>query len=160
MVDYTEMFNKARVKLGRELTVHTVTIAFEGMMTGCGCPVTNTVGFTFTITHHGESCKYHRDGKQRVGDGIRNAIASVYGQPNTLAMTKPWCGLFPHEEVAHCRTLDNARLIAAAPQLLAALANVVAQFEGIDDSKWPTQGMRVAVEQARTAIARVMGDDL
>ena len=99
MVDYTEMFNKARVEAGREPTPHTVTTVFEGMVTGCGCPVVNATGYTFTILHNSESCLYRREGKQQVGDGVRNAIASVYGQPNVLAMTKPWCGLFPYEEV-------------------------------------------------------------
>lgn len=43
-------------------------------------------------------------------------------------------------------------LLAERDALRAALTLIVAQFEGIDDDKWPTEGMKVAIQQARVAL--------
>ena len=97
-LDYTEIFNEARVKAGKEPTHFTIILIHEGMTAGCECPIIRSNGKTFTIRHDLAICKYGREGKQRVGDGIHNAIGSLQGEPFVIPMTDPWCGLFPYEQ--------------------------------------------------------------
>jgi hypothetical protein len=52
----------------------------------------------------------------------------------------------------------NQILHQAAPKLFAALDLVVAQFEGIADDKWPTNGMQIAIEKARAALTEARGE--
>jgi len=60
-------------------------------------------------------------------------------------VSEPSVGFIPVEE--------------AAPDLLEVLELVVAQFEGIADDKWATEGIRVAIEKARAAIAKARGGE-
>lgn len=52
----------------------------------------------------------------------------------------------------------NARLIAKAPDLLEKLDKVIAQFADIADDKWPTEGMKVVIEEARELLDKVKGE--
>ena len=98
IADYTEIFNEARVKAGKEPTAFTIVLIHEDMTAGCGCPVIRASNKTFTILHDRETCKYKHAGKQRVGDGVHNAIGSLLGEPCVIPMTDPFCGLFPYEQ--------------------------------------------------------------
>ena len=104
MNDYTEIFNEARVKAGKEPTNFIITIVHEGMVAGCGCPIIRASNKTFTILHDPAMCKYGGEGKQRVGDGVHNAVGSLQSEPFVIPMTDPFCGLFPYEQQARAAT--------------------------------------------------------
>jgi hypothetical protein len=63
-----------------------------------------------------------------------------------------------HKDPKHGFTADraraNARLIAAAPDLLAALENLLNPIE----KGWKVDDMTVRIEEARAAIAKARGD--
>ena len=50
----------------------------------------------------------------------------------------------------------DARLIAAAPELLEALEKIVRMFEGADDTVWAVEDYR---QKARAAIAKAKGEE-
>jgi len=99
--DRTVEFNEARQARGFAPIKQTVYAAQEGMRAGCGCEIIRANGQTFTIRHRVETCKYSQprtEVRQVVGDGIHNAIGSLFGEPDTLIMTQPHLGLFPYEQ--------------------------------------------------------------
>ena len=69
----------------------------------------------------------------------------------------------PTEIVGGCGCCDSpwvsceadARLIAAAPELLEALEKIVRMFEGADDTVWAVEDYR---QKARAAIAKAKGE--
>ena len=62
-------------------------------------------------------------------------------------------------EVAHCQKLENAILIAAAPDLLAALEALVADIDGCEtEEDFIIMANGFAVEQARAALAGARGE--
>ncbi len=80
----------------------------------------------------------HTPGPWRVGD----VGHTVFGPPN---------GNPSPETIAKVRRVANARLIAAAPEMLAALQFVAECFRDTDSRIW---------DVARAAIAKATGDDL
>ena len=53
-------------------------------------------------------------------------------------------------------TMEDARLIAAAPDLLEALEKIVRMFEGADDTVWAVEDYH---QKARAAIAKAKGEE-
>lgn len=51
---------------------------------------------------------------------------------------------------------EDARLIAAAPELLEALEKIVRMFEGADDTVWAVEDYH---QKARAAIAKAKGEE-
>ena len=104
MTDLTNQFNEARQQNGwPPVTTHTIVQIHEGMRAGCGCEVISATGNTFTIRYRRETCRntiaHHRtEWRQVVGDGVRNAVGSLFERPDVLPMTMPLTGLFPFEE--------------------------------------------------------------
>ena len=104
MTDWTEKFNAARQANGWDpITTHIVTQVHEGMRVGCGCEIISASGNKFTIRHRHETChnvisKNLTEWHQVVGDGVRNAVGSLWERPDVLPMTMPWTGLFPYED--------------------------------------------------------------
>lgn len=99
--NWTEEFNKARQAHGLAPISQTVYTAQEGMTAGCGCEIIRANGTTFTIRHRQDTCRYSHprtEVRQVVGDGIHNAVGSLFGEPDALIMTMPGSGLFPHEQ--------------------------------------------------------------
>mgnify|MGYP001098766705 CR=1 FL=1 len=48
--------------------------------------------------------------------------------------------------------MPNSQQENRVRELTRALKRVVAQFAKIDDSKWPTRGMRLAIENAKRVV--------
>ena len=104
MTDWTEKFNAARQANGWDpITTHTIVQIHEGMRAGCGCDIISATGNTFTIRHRRETChnvlaRHTIEWREVVGDGVRNAVGSLFETNDVLAMTMPWTGLFPYED--------------------------------------------------------------
>jgi hypothetical protein len=87
----------------------------------------------------------------------RGVQACVIGAKNDRGFT-PW--------VCHIQTADietgnaNARLIAAAPDLLEAIQDLLNQFEQRGVLVDPQHPDRIAVEQARVALAKAIGSSM
>jgi hypothetical protein len=91
----------------------------------------------------------HTPGPWRIGD----AGFTVFGPPKPGALA---------ETIAPTKNRANARLIAAAPDLLEVLGDVLpwlqkAEAEGVFANCAAPQGGRRAIERARAAIARATG---
>lgn len=104
--DLTEAFNAARAARGLPpLEVSRVIRVQVGMRAGCGCSVVEVTLKGFAIRHQAGTCTYRLRGNlseeiQHVGDGMHNAVGSLWEHPTVFPMTEPECGLFPHEQAA------------------------------------------------------------
>ena len=116
--DWTDKFNTARQEHGLDpVRGKTITLIHEGMRAGCGCEVISVTGTDFTVRHRVETCshrfradeRHKTEVREHVGDGMHNAIGSLFEQPDVIPMTQPWCGLFPYEQQARAETDAQAQ---------------------------------------------------
>lgn len=87
---------------------------------------------------------YAYNGKDQYSDA---GICSVYGLPMHRKL----------DELEESESFANARLIAAAPELLEALKNMVESFGGRADAHLTNDKNVQSVNQARAAIAKAEG---
>jgi hypothetical protein len=92
-------------------------------------------------------------------------LLDPYDEQEIEIVSKSDCQLHPIAKAVWgdgCRRMDeaeaNARLIAAAPELLAALVRVVRYAESEPDGGATVEVHRANIEQARAAIAKATDD--
>lgn len=54
--------------------------------------------------------------------------------------------------------VDDAQLIAAAPELLSALQHLVEVYDSEDGKQWTTTSKKAAIAEARAAIDKALGE--
>lgn len=100
MEDYTEVFNKIRIKKGKPPAKCTIGLVREGTVLKCGCCIHNSSLSHFTV-YHGPNCQSAIRPKPQkciVGDPNKSNGQAVATLPNdVIGLTNPWLGLFPHE---------------------------------------------------------------
>ena len=95
------------------------------------------------------------DAEKRLGGASDPARDAEYAQPVAKACFDSFAGAaeYPHRRVNHAESLANARLIAAAPELLAAL-RIIAEFPITDPNNMDAANMQMI---ARAWIAKAEG---
>lgn len=54
--------------------------------------------------------------------------------------------------------VDDARLIAASPELLSSLQHIVEVYDSEDGKQWTTTSKKAAIAEARAAIDKALGE--
>lgn len=92
----------------------------------------------------------HAPGPWTQGDDVKTRDCVWIG-----GLEKPDIGMGPHETWIDCNTEENARLIAAAPEMLKAL-KLALEYWGHRQQRY-TNRSPVWVQDARTIIAKATG---
>ena len=64
----------------------------------------------------------------------------------------------PYDTITDIQDIHDARLIAAAPELLSALQHLVEVYDSEDGKQWTTTSKKAAIAEARAAIDKALGE--
>lgn len=64
----------------------------------------------------------------------------------------------PYDTITDIQDIHDARLIAAAPELLSAIQRLVEVYDSDDGKQWTTTSKNAAIAEARATIDKVLGE--
>lgn len=64
----------------------------------------------------------------------------------------------PYDTITDIQDIHDARLIAAAPELLSAIQHLVELYDSEDGKQWTTTSKNAAIAEARAAIDKALGE--
>lgn len=82
-------------------------------------------------------------------------INAVRGTVGNVCSSKSW---FDDDEHRGPVAMANAKLIAASPDLLSAIQNLVEVYDSDDGKQWTTASKKAVIAEARAAIDKALGE--